>query len=577
MNLGPLLAHMSPDNLSAIVEQASFMSVASGEAVVTQGDLKANSFYVISEGSFEVSKNDRVVSQLGPGDSFGEKALLYHHARAATVKAASSAGLWVISRKALQAVTHAQLKSKLEEYSRLLQHVDVFREVSQENRALLADALVETTFYQGEYIIRQGEEGQSFFVLHQGTVAVDMDGQEVSVMESKPGEEQGKSNCFGERALLHDEPRMASVRVVSERAKVLALDRSIFLRVLEPERAAGCENGKTMELVEYSRDSLKQLGLLGCGGFGAVSLVKCGITGNYFALKALSKGHVITMGQPSSVMNECKILRMIHSPFLVRCAATFNSPQQLYFLLEPVMGGELFTVYHRRNLFGSEAHARFYVACTLRALEYLHQRYVIYRDLKSENLLLDENGYCKLTDFGLAKFVIGHSFTTCGTPDYFAPEMVNGTGHTIALDWWTLGILIFEFMTSDTPFSAEDTMLTFHKVKRGVGFVCFPSSADWTDLVKGLLTAEPSERLPMRKGGVKNIEEHAWFNSASFDWSALDQRTMRPPFKPSVKHPADITNFSVSESDMPPQVPYEDPHNGWDDDFEDRRGPAKFD
>merc|ERR1712157_312556 len=102
------------------------------------------------------------------------------------------------------------------------------------------------------------------------------------------------------------------------------------------------------------------------------------------------------------------------------------------------MGGELFSIYHKFCFYGLQDHARFYSGCVLLGLEHLHQQQVIYRDLKPENLLLDNRGYCKITDFGLAKFVIGHTYTTCGTPDYFAPEMVAGTGHTLAVDWWTL-------------------------------------------------------------------------------------------------------------------------------------------
>lgn len=276
-------------------------------------------------------------------------------------------------------------------------------------------------------------------------------------------------------------------------------------------------------------------------------------------------------------MNEKAILRMTHSPFLVRSAATFTGDEHLYFLLEPAMGGELFTIYQRRNFHGSEKHARFYVASVLRAFEHLHQRQIIYRDLKPENLLLDTKGYCKVTDFGLAKFVIGHTYTTCGTPDYFAPEMVLGIGHTTAVDWWTLGVLAYELMMADTPFSAEDTIYVFRKVQRGIEAAHFPSDAPWTVLVKQLCKQEPSERLPMRQGGARNVELTEWFKGGKFDWGGLDSRTMPAPFQPKVRGNADLDNFEADETEGPPEIPYHDPGNGWDRDFENPVGPTHFD
>lgn len=276
-------------------------------------------------------------------------------------------------------------------------------------------------------------------------------------------------------------------------------------------------------------------------------------------------------------MNEKAILQMTYSQFLVRSAAFFNGEEHLYFLLEPAMGGELFTVYQRRNFHGSEKHARFYIACVLRAFEHLHQRQIIYRDLKPENLLLDGQGYCKVTDFGLAKFVIGHTYTTCGTPDYFAPEMVLGIGHTCAVDWWTLGVLTYELMMADPPFNAEDTIYIFRKVQRGIEYATFPASGSWQTLVKGLCKQEPSERLAMRRGGCKNIEDHEWFKAVGFNWDALDQRKMQAPYQPRVTGKSDLSNFESDEGDGPPEIPYTDPGTGWDDNFENPRGPASFD
>jgi len=446
----------------------------------------------------------------------------------------------------------------------LLSRVALLKRATDQD--MLAQALVETTFFQGEYLIRQGDQGHTLFILHTGEVVVEVDGREVRRLVGPSNEVA----YFGEQALLKDEKRSASVRAASSKVKVLALDRETFLAIASIDGMGPRTSEKNY--VAYKRESLRTLGLLGCGGFGVVTLVKCELTGQTFALKALSKGHVLQQKQELSVMNEKRILRMTNSPFLVRLAATFNGPQHLLFMLEPALGGELFTVYERMGFHGSEAHARFYVGCVLKAFEHLHQRYILYRDLKPENLLLDSTGYCKVTDFGLAKFVIGHTYTTCGTPDYFAPEMVLGAGHTLAVDWWTLGVLTYELMTSNTPFSAEDTIYIFRKVQRGIGKVSFPGNPSWKSLVTGLCAQEPSERLPMRPGGVKTVMDHEWFSG--FDWSALEHCRAPAPYQPKVSGAEDLHNFDASPEDNPPDIAYVDNGTGWDREFEETSGPV---
>jgi len=353
---------------------------------------------------------------------------------------------------------------------------------------------------------------------------------------------------------------------------VLALDRNVYRTV----QGMQLKKESTDNLVEYRLNKLENIGLLGCGGFGKVTLVNCGVTNNVFALKSLSKGHVVLHRQEQAVLNEKDIMLMTHSPFLVRLAATFNSSQHIHFLLEPAIGGELFTTYQRRNLHGSEKHARFYFACVLRAIDHLHERQIVYRDLKPENILLDAQGYCKLTDFGLAKFLIGHTFTTCGTPDYFAPEMVLGLGHTTSLDWWTLGIFLYELMMGSTPFAAQDTMQVFHNINRGIDKVPFPPRRSWGTLVKEMCKPDPQHRLPVRDAGIRAVEEQNWFREGSFKWNMLNERKMPAPYKPAVKSPQDLSNFEADDADTTLDIPYKDTGTGWDKSFEKVMGPASF-
>merc|ERR1712151_1161566 len=138
-------------------------------------------------------------------------------------------------------------------------------------------------------------------------------------------------------------------------------------------------------------------------------------------MKGLSKGYIVKKRAKKTVMNEKNIFLMTNSPFIIRLWETYNAPQKLYFLMEAALGGDLHETYKRKGFYGSEKHANFYTAGTVLAFDHMHKRQIIYRDLKPENLLLNDAGQLKLTDMGLAKVVTGKTFTKCGTPNYKAP------------------------------------------------------------------------------------------------------------------------------------------------------------
>merc|ERR1719454_331554 len=259
---------------------------------------------------------------------------------------------------------------------------------------------------------------------------------------------------------------------------------------------------------------------------------------------------------------------MLDSEFIVKLFDTYNGSQTLYFLLEVCLGGELYATYNRKGLYGSEKHCKFYIAGVVLAFDHMHIRRIIHRDLKPENVLLNEGGFPKLTDMGLAKFVIGKTYSTCGTPDYFAPELIASIGRTNALDWWCLGVLIFELMGGAPPFESASPMQIYSKVMKGIQHVKFPPKCQGNvaDLIKALLKKESSERLPMRPGGVQNLKNHKWYSSG-FDWDKMKKLELEAPYKPCVKSKKDIANFTARKEDMPKQIEYKDDGTGWDKEF----------
>lgn len=587
--------------IQQMIDVAWKEDVNAGQELIVEGDLNADYFYVVQEGTFEIFVTEhaegktntsaekaanrhesKIVSSVGKGGSFGELALLYLVPRAATVKAKTAAVVWVIDRRQFKEILMKVSDQKMSEYVQYLDRVDILNTLLAEEKKALAQALIEMHFTKGETILQQGEAGNTFYILYDGEVAIIKDGTEEAKLNADT--KRRTAHFFGEKALMNNEPRAATVEVTSNTAKALALDRDSFNMLLGPledlikrsedkgrpsmiKKNQAFTNPNDRQRETILRKDLVKIGLLGCGGFGAVELYEHKVTKDSYAMKGLSKGYIVKTGMQDSVMNEKNILMMTNSIFIIKLYECYNGSQSLYFLMEPALGGELYATYNRKGFHGSEKHAKFYIAGTTFAFEHLHERRIIYRDLKPENLLMNEGGQVKLTDMGLAKFVIGKTYTTCGTPDYFAPELIASTGHTNAVDWWTLGILTFELMSGHPPFESAYPMQIYSKVMKGISKVPFPPKCQGpvSDLIKGLLKKDPSERLPMLPGGATKLRQHAWYKG--FDWEKMKEAKLDPPYKPVVKSQKDIANFTARKEDMPRQIEYKDDGSGWDKDF----------
>ncbi|KAJ4420601.1 cAMP-dependent protein kinase catalytic subunit [Gnomoniopsis sp. IMI 355080] len=284
---------------------------------------------------------------------------------------------------------------------------------------------------------------------------------------------------------------------------------------------------------KYSLADFEILRTLGTGSFGRVHLVQSRHNQRFYAVKVLKKAQVVKMKQVEHTNDERKMLGEVKHPFLITLWGTFQDSRNLYMVMDFVEGGELFSLLRKSGRFPNPV-AKFYAAEVTLALEYLHEKNIIYRDLKPENLLLDRHGHLKITDFGFAKRVPDKTWTLCGTPDYLAPEVVSNKGYNKSVDWWSLGILIYEMLCGYTPFwDSGSPMKIYENILRGK--VKYPAyiNPDAQDLLERLITADLTKRLGNLYGGPKDVKQHAWF--AEVTWDRLARKDIDAPYTPPVK------------------------------------------
>eukprot|EP01029_Cantina_marsupialis_P002712 TRINITY_DN12582_c0_g1_i1.p1 TRINITY_DN12582_c0_g1~~TRINITY_DN12582_c0_g1_i1.p1 ORF type:complete len:511 (-),score=120.91 TRINITY_DN12582_c0_g1_i1:1300-2832(-) len=295
--------------------------------------------------------------------------------------------------------------------------------------------------------------------------------------------------------------------------------------------------------------------VIGKGNFGKVFLVhRVDDPGKVYAMKILLKRDVINQNQVIHTMTEREVLSTVDHPFIVKLHWAFQSQKKLFFVLEYCAGGELFYHLGKVGCF-SEERCTFYAAELVLALEYLHKKDFVYRDLKPENVLLDETGHVKLTDFGLAKARVTSSVTGatsfCGTVDYLAPEVVQRRGHGHAVDWWSLGALIYEMLSGAPPFMTGHTNDTFVAIQKGQFEMYEEFSAEAKDLLSNLLDVNPTTRLGA--SGAEEVKMHPFFRT--INWEAMLAREISPPWVPDVKHTRDTSHFDRAFTELPVASP----------------------
>ncbi|XP_022916906.2 cGMP-dependent protein kinase, isozyme 2 forms cD4/T1/T3A/T3B isoform X3 [Onthophagus taurus] len=567
------MKNLESTQIREIVDCMHPINYEANSLIIKEGDV-GSIVYVLEEGRVEVSRENKYLSTLAPVKVLGELAILYNCKRTATIKAATDCKLWAIERQCFQTIMMRTGLIRQAEYTDFLKSVPIFKDLPEDTLIKISDVLETANYDNGNYIVRQGARGDTFFIISKGRV-------KVTIKNPQTNEEQfirslGKGDFFGEKALQGDDLRTANIICDDpEGVSCLVIDRETFNQLisnLDEIKTKYKDESDQRRRINQEFDNvqladLQVLTTLGVGGFGRVELVQIkGYPNRSFALKQMKKAQIVETRQQQHIMSEKEIMGDANCDFIVKLYKTFKDRKYLYMLMESCLGGELWTVLRDRGHF-DDSTTRFYTACVVEAFDYLHSRNIIYRDLKPENLLLDNDGYVKLVDFGFAKKLQTgkKTWTFCGTPEYVAPEVILNKGHDISADYWSLGVLMFELLTGTPPFTGADPMKTYNIILRGIDTIDFPRmiTRNAMALIKKLCRDNPAERLGYQKGGISDIQKHKWFDG--FNWEGLMNRTLMPPIMPVVNHVTDTSNFDnyPPDTDRPPL----DDVTGWDADF----------
>ncbi|KAF1651700.1 cGMP-dependent protein kinase 2, partial [Eudyptes chrysocome] len=599
LNKNQFLKRLEPHQIRDMVECMHERTFQQGSYVIRQGE-PGNHIFVLKEGSLEVFQQNKLLSSIPVWTAFGELAILYNCTRTASVKAITNVKTWALDREVFQNIMRVTAQTRQEQYRNFLRSVSLLKNLPEDKLTKIMDCLEVEYYHEGDYVIREGEEGNTFFIIAKGKVIV----TQSTADHSQPQviKNLHKGDYFGEKALISDDVRSANVIADEYNVECLVIDRETFnqtvgtyeelqtylegyvanlARADEKRHAIGrsfcgqLTKEVSLEMVELKEkvaqfpsspfQNLEVVTTLGVGGFGRVELVKVKNENMAFAMKCIKKKHVVDTKQQEHIYSEKKILEQICSPFIVKLYRTFKDSKYVYMLLEACLGGELWSLLRDRGSF-DEATTKFCVGCVTEAFDYLHHTGIIYRDLKPENLILDAEGYIKLVDFGFAKKIGSgqKTWTFCGTPEYVAPEVILSKGHDFSVDFWSLGILVYELLTGSPPFSGADQMMTYNLILKGIEKLDFPKiiTRRPEDLIRRLCRQNPTERLGNLRNGINDIKKHRWLSS--FNWDGLKVRKLTSPLKRELSGPTDYSYFDSypPEEGIPP-----DELSGWDKDF----------
>jgi len=545
----PFLSELGESDLGRISDALTSVTFPEGERLINKGDV-GEVFYILREGKVKVHDigfgDSQYVDQIiGPGDWFGERALLTGDARSANITAVTNCTTLCLSRETFEMVL-GPLSNLIDRAAkkRTLEGVPVFAhsEFQPFEMTRLTELLTEQHFTAGTTLAEEGKLYEpNLYIIREGRIVVSSSKGQVNTLMD--------ADYFGALWLKEPlgSPSPVTVKIEADTECGVLTREDIegvignIKRLGKPLSMSGASLNKHIRLKD-----LVKFRILGVGTFGKVWLVSHKKTGIPYALKQLSKREIIGHHQVEGVLREKNIMANMQHPFVVDLVATFQDERHLFMLIALVQGGELFSVIHTETRDGiPNGNSRFYAACILESLSHLHRRGIAYRDLKPENILIDAKGYCVLVDLGFAKIVSDKTYTLCGTPEYLAPEIILSKGHDSGVDYWAFGVLIYEMLVGRSPFYSygTDQVSLFKRIVQVKyafppgGMVTEPAQ----DLIQRLIVRRQANRFGCLARKDMDVRDHYWFNVIDVD--KLLRKKIPAPWVPKIKDALDASHF----------------------------------
>jgi len=399
-----------------------------------------------------------------------------------------------------------------------LKKINIFSPLNYEKLMTISKKITLMHYKPGEKII-ESVEGQKFFIIKEGTIDL--------LQGDKFIRSMSKNNFFGEKSLLVEEDEDL-IAVAKSDVQVYVLQKIDFLFSVQEDFREFLLNRLMLLDINIELSDLNFVCKLGAGSFGQVSLVKNKKTNFIYSIKAISIDQIISNHLTETLLLEKRILLSIDHPFIVKLVKSLKDRKYIYLIEEFIKGKELYEVFTENDDEFTTEQAQFYSASMLIAINYLHQNKIIYRDFKMENIMVCENGYIKIVDFGTAKILKDEDRTTTiiGTPHYMAPELIMGEGYSFQIDYWSIAVCIYEFITGKYPFGEEDDnpRQIYDSILNDR--LQFPPEID-NDVNFKLLMVQMLNKSPLtRLNKFEQIKKHNWFKE--FNWEALENLSLKP-------------------------------------------------